>query len=172
MAVNVEETATSANLGIPDQPAVSTSGAAPAEPKPEVEDIGGWSYVKRSKGRKTITRILEGSQEAQARRLPPQSYAVDQKLVAELVANQKAFASEWLTGKCCAAIRGLIQEHCRGRPPIKKAVCLGVGSLQFQVQEGFWQRSILVQVEAFRVIVQELSMFTWTAGTFFLHPRG
>jgi hypothetical protein len=135
-----------------DRPAASSSENASKHAEAPHDALDGWTFVKAKRGRKAGTTILAAS----STRQQPQSHPFDSDLIADMLQRHQAFAHEWLQSKCCSAIRSLIREQCTGMPPITKAVCLGVGSLQWEMAQGSRSYWVHAQVEAFRVVVEEL----------------
>jgi hypothetical protein len=113
-----------------------------------------WIAVKSKKGRSRRQGHGSSSHDETATRPNP-----DPKLTLEAVTrNHDRIVTPWRDSECCQELRSLISSNCQSHARLTTAICLGTGSFD-PVSENWTQiRTAHVQLEAFRVMVEALSM--------------
>ncbi|KAK1999473.1 hypothetical protein LX36DRAFT_574184 [Colletotrichum falcatum] len=94
------------------------------------------------------------------------------KSVADITTEYEAFKSRWRDTPCHAKLRQLVGANAAAHRPVRKAVCLGVGT--FDPEDGGWdaKRRSYIQLDGFLTIVEVLSaLCKEPIPCFFQEPR-
>lgn len=121
----------------------------PADGEPQEE----WTRVK-SKSR--YRKAPRADRPAPASASPAETQST--KPAAEIAAEYHTFRDRWQSSDACARLRALVAENAAQGQPIRKAVCLGIGT--FDPEHGGWdaKRRTYVQLLGFLTMVEELCM--------------
>ncbi|KAK1963128.1 hypothetical protein LY78DRAFT_660597 [Colletotrichum sublineola] len=79
------------------------------------------------------------------------------KSVADITAEYEAFKTRWRNTTCHAKLRQLVETNAGTHRPVRKAVCLGIGT--FDPEDGGWdaKRRSYIQLDGFLTIVEVVS---------------
>lgn len=114
-----------------------------------------WTFVKTKRGHRN-RKAHKAEHHVDSETPLPRSGPL--RSASDIAAEYHKVRADWELTPCCAAIRGLIQQHAAQLDSVSEAICLGIGT--FDPADGAWEakRRTYVQLIAFLVMVDELGM--------------
>lgn len=124
-------------------------------------DKEGWTRVssKKSRYRRAPRAVPTEKDLIAAKALFARNQSREPLPVAEIRDDFKSISTRWRESDSYQSLKSLILEHHEKHQPVRKAVCLGIGT--FGPDDGSWEvkRRTHVQLAAFLAMVELLGMY-------------